>query len=218
MRAFLILLSVALLLASCAKKVQRVERGKIPVRDCPKVLYTTAKFCSTRHAISDRIQHLSKVRIKSLKNGKSLTTVVYRSKRVKGICLPYRFKRLMGGGSRVKVKVSLLRCGKENVRFCPYEIRGRASWYGRKFHGKKTASGKRFNMYGKYAAHRYLPFGTLLKVKNLTNGRSVVVEVIDRGPFVRGRHLDLSYGAAKKLGMIGRGVIPFKAKVLRCGN
>ncbi len=219
MRAYLVfLLALFFLLASCAKKVEHVERGRLKVRGCPSLLYTSVKFCNTKHAISDRIQHLSRVRITSLKNGKSLTTVVYRSDRVKGICLPKKYKRLMGGGWRVKAKVKVLRCGKEGRRYCPYSIKGYASWYGKKFHGKRTASGKRFNMYGKYAAHRTLPFGTLLKVKNLKNGRSVVVEVIDRGPFVRGRHLDLSYGAAKKLGMIGAGVIPFSARVIRCGN
>ncbi len=218
MRFILFALSVALLLASCAKKVERVERGRLSVRDCPKTLYTTVKFCDVKHALSDRIQHLSKVRIKSLHNGKTLTTVVYRSNKVRGICLPRKYKRLLGNHSRVKAKVRVLRCGKEGRKHCPYKLKGYASWYGRKFHGKKTASGKRFNMYGKYAAHRTLPFGTLLKVKNLKNGRSVVVEVIDRGPFVRGRHLDLSYGAAKKLKMIGSGVVPFEARVIRCGN
>jgi rare lipoprotein A len=219
MRALILLtLTVALLVSSCARKAEKVSRGKVYVRDCPGTLYTTAKFCNTEHVLSDRIQHLSKVRIKSLKNGKSLTTVVYRSNRVKGLCLPKKYKRYMGNRRRIKVKVSLLRCGKEGRRFCPYEIKGLASWYGKKFHGRKTASGKRFNMYGMYAAHRTLPFGTLLRVRNLRNGRSVVVEVIDRGPYVKGRHLDLSYGAAKKLGMIGAGVVPFRARIIRCGN
>ena len=67
------------------------------------------------------------------------------------------------------------------------------------------------------AAHRTLPFGTILLVKNLKNGRTVKVKVVDRGPFVRGRDLDLSYAAARKIGMISHGVVPFEAKVLRCG-
>ncbi len=80
-----------------------------------------------------------------------------------------------------------------------------ASWYGKKFHGRPTASGERFNMYALTAAHKTLPFGTLLRVTNPSNGKSVVVKINDRGPFVEGRDLDLSYGAAKRLGMIQKG-------------
>ncbi|NOY64133.1 MAG: septal ring lytic transglycosylase RlpA family protein [Nitrospirae bacterium] len=80
-----------------------------------------------------------------------------------------------------------------------------ASWYGKKFHGRPTASGEIFNMYGHTAAHKSLPFGTLLRVTNPANGRSVVVKINDRGPFVKGRDLDLSYGAAKQLGLIQKG-------------
>ena len=69
-----------------------------------------------------------------------------------------------------------------------------------------------------YAAHRELPLGTLLRVRNLKNGREVVVKVIDRGPFKEDRVLDLSEGAARKLGMIRDGVVPVEAVVLRCGD
>jgi len=86
-----------------------------------------------------------------------------------------------------------------------YRQVGFASWYGPGFHGRKTSSGEVFNMHGFTAAHRTLPFGTLLKVKNRENGRWVQVKVNDRGPFVRGRILDLSYSAAKALDMIGTG-------------
>ncbi len=82
---------------------------------------------------------------------------------------------------------------------------GIASYYGPGFHGRRTASGERFNMHGMTAAHRSVPFGSRLKVTNLTNGRSVVVRVNDRGPFTRGRMLDLSYGAAGAIGMKGAG-------------
>lgn len=81
-----------------------------------------------------------------------------------------------------------------------------ASWYGRKFHGKRTASGERFDMYAMTCAHRTLPFGTKLRVTNPENNKSVIVTVNDRGPFVRSRQLDLSYGAAKKIGIIKQGV------------
>jgi rare lipoprotein A len=79
----------------------------------------------------------------------------------------------------------------------------RASYYQ---HGSRTASGERFNPNGLTAAHRSLPFGTQLRVTNRANGRSVVVRVNDRGPFVRGRGLDVSRGAANALGMVGQGV------------
>ena len=88
-----------------------------------------------------------------------------------------------------------------------YRQAGLASWYGPGFHGRKTSSGEVFNMYGFTAAHRTLPLGTLLNVKNRENGRAIQVKVNDRGPFIRGRILDLSYGAAKALDMIGSGTV-----------
>lgn len=94
---------------------------------------------------------------------------------------------------------------------------GMASWYGPGFHGKATASGERFDQGKLTAAHRTLPFGTVLRVTNLQNGRSVEVRINDRGPFVRGRILDLSKGAAKKLRMIDAGVVRVRVKVLRLG-
>ena len=83
---------------------------------------------------------------------------------------------------------------------------GVASWYGKKFHRKKTASGEIFNMWDKTAAHKTLPLGTHVKVENLSNQREVVVRINDRGPFVKGRIIDLSYGAAREIGLIGPGV------------
>lgn len=88
-----------------------------------------------------------------------------------------------------------------------YSETGYASWYGRDFHGKKTATGEVYNMYAMTAAHKTLPLGTRIKVTNLGNRRSVYLVVNDRGPFVRGRILDLSYGAARKLGSVNEGVI-----------
>ncbi|MBO1530203.1 septal ring lytic transglycosylase RlpA family protein [Psychrobacter sp. F1192] len=83
---------------------------------------------------------------------------------------------------------------------------GLASWYGRKFHGRKTASGETFDMNALTAAHRSLPLNCYVKVTNKTNGKSVVVKVNDRGPFTGNRVLDLSYGAAKRLGITNKGV------------
>ena len=82
---------------------------------------------------------------------------------------------------------------------------GKASWYGPGFHGRSTASGERFNQKSLTAAHKSLPFGTRLKVTNKRNGKSVVVRINDRGPYVRGRLLDLSKGAAMQIGMVQTG-------------
>lgn len=82
---------------------------------------------------------------------------------------------------------------------------GKASWYGPGFHGRKTANGEKFNMGALTAAHKSMPFGTKLRVTNKRNGKSVVVRVNDRGPFVRGRMLDLSKAAAGRIGMISTG-------------
>lgn len=81
-----------------------------------------------------------------------------------------------------------------------------ASWYGQDFHGRPTSSGERYDMYGHTAAHKEMDFGTRLRVTNPDNGKSVVVIVNDRGPFISGRDLDLSYGAAREIDHIGKGV------------
>lgn len=86
-----------------------------------------------------------------------------------------------------------------------FQQRGIASWYGRKFHGRKTSNGEIYNMYGKSAAHKTLPMGVYVKVTHLGNSRQIVVRVNDRGPFVAGRIIDLSYGAAKQLGIVDSG-------------
>ncbi len=86
-----------------------------------------------------------------------------------------------------------------------YVERGIASWYGRKFHGRRTSSGERFDMYAMTAAHKSLPLPTYVQVTNLENGRQAVVRVNDRGPFHQNRLIDLSYAAATKLGIIGKG-------------
>lgn len=89
-----------------------------------------------------------------------------------------------------------------------------ASWYGPDYHGRKTANGEVFDMHGLTAAHRSLPFGTRLRVTHPRTGRSVVVKINDRGPHVRGRDLDLSYGAAKAIGMVEEGVARLRIRTL----
>lgn len=92
---------------------------------------------------------------------------------------------------------------------------GKASYYGGRFHGRKTASGERFNKNAMTAAHRRLPFGTRVRVTNRENGKSCVVRINDRGPFGnRGRIIDLSEAAARKLGMIDAGVVRVKVEVI----
>ena len=93
-------------------------------------------------------------------------------------------------------------------------IRGKASFYGYDGSGNKTASGERFNPEKLTAAHRSLPFGTKVRVTNVNNGRSVVVRINDRGPFIGGRIIDLSHRAARVIQMIGRGVAPVKIEIL----
>ena len=87
----------------------------------------------------------------------------------------------------------------------PYKARGIATWYGRRYHGKQTSSGERYDMYAMTAAHPTLPIPSYARVTHLANGKSVVVRINDRGPFVDGRVIDLSYTAAYKLGVLGGG-------------
>lgn len=93
-------------------------------------------------------------------------------------------------------------------------LRGIASWYGPSFHGKPSASGEPYNMWAMTAAHRTLPFGTIVQVKSVETGKSVAVRINDRGPFIRGRIIDLSYAAARELAMIGKGTEEVVLKVL----
>ena len=92
--------------------------------------------------------------------------------------------------------------------------RGVASWYGAQFHGKLAANGEVFNMDALTAAHRTLPLGSMVRVVNLVNGKHVRVRINDRGPYINGRILDLSYAAAAKLGMVDRGVSVIQLEVI----
>jgi rare lipoprotein A len=95
-----------------------------------------------------------------------------------------------------------------------YSNIGLASWYGSEFQGKKTASGRLFDMNAFTAAHKFLPFGTIVKVVNLRNGKGVIVRVIDRGPFSKKRIIDLSHAAAKSIGLLKRGIAKVKIEVI----
>ena len=95
-----------------------------------------------------------------------------------------------------------------------YQERGVASWYGEDFHGRKTSSGETYDMFGLTAAHKTLPLGTHVRIDNLANGKSIEVRINDRGPFVRGRVIDLSFGAAKQIGLVGPGTAPVEVTAL----
>lgn len=90
----------------------------------------------------------------------------------------------------------------------------RASWYGKPFHGKKRADGKIYNMYSTLVAHKTLPLGAKVRLTNLKNNRSIITHVRDRGPYIQGRELDLSLGAASKLKAVKDGVVLVKMEVL----
>lgn len=90
-----------------------------------------------------------------------------------------------------------------------------ASWYGPRFHGKTTANGEVYDQMALTAAHKSLPFGSLLQITNIRNGKSVIVRINDRGPYVEGRDLDLSKGTAKALGVLHKGVVRLKVEELK---
>lgn len=99
-----------------------------------------------------------------------------------------------------------------------YDRTGMASWYGKDFHGKPTATGRKYNMYEMTAAHTTLPTGTQVRVTNLASGRSVIVVIADRGPFSKKRIIDLSYAAAKHLGFIEQGTAKVRVTYYRAAR
>ncbi len=99
-----------------------------------------------------------------------------------------------------------------------YDLDGKASWYGPGLNGNKTASGEIYDMYGMTAAHKKLPFGSIVIVTNQNNGKSVVVRINDRGPFVAGRTIDMSYGSAYLIEMINAGVVPVSVDIIKLGG
>lgn len=103
-----------------------------------------------------------------------------------------------------------------STAFSQEVMKGKASFYGNKFHGRLTSSGEKYHRDSLTCAHRTLPFGTLLKVRNVKNGREVIVEVNDRGPYCRGRIVDLSRAAAEEIGMIASGVV--RVEVMNLGH
>lgn len=128
--------------------------------------------------------------------------------------------KTLGGqwGLLNQYKRDLAAYGKQKLEGWTKKMAGTASWYGTFFHGRLTASGRRFNKYADIAAHRSLPFGTVLKVTNKDNGKTAIVEVLDRGPYVHDRLIDLSHGTATKLGFMGTGTANVETEILRIGD
>ena len=106
----------------------------------------------------------------------------------------------------------------ESIKNHPKTQIGIASYYGKKFHKKRTANGEIFNMYKVSAAHKSYPLGTKVRVTNLKNGKSIKLVVNDRGPFVKGRIIDLSYKAARKLDFVNQGTTKVRIDVIRLGD
>ncbi|MGK7941677.1 MAG: septal ring lytic transglycosylase RlpA family protein [Crocosphaera sp.] len=130
-----------------------------------------------------------------------------------------RLRRLMGDAPPLSAiknpnKTPTNESGLASVRPVASRRKGMASWYGPGFHGRLTANGERYNQNGLTAAHKTLPFGTQVRVTNLKNGRSVIVRINDRGPYIHGRVIDLSKGAANVIGLISSGVAPVQLEIL----
>lgn len=106
----------------------------------------------------------------------------------------------------------------ESIKKHPQTQIGIASYYGKKFHKKRTANGEIFNMYKVSAAHKSYPLGTKVRVTNLENGKSIKLVINDRGPFVKGRIIDLSYKAARKLDFVNQGTTKVRINVIRLGD
>jgi rare lipoprotein A (peptidoglycan hydrolase) len=157
----------------------------------------------------------TKLKVVNLKNDRTLELVVDKNFMPRGNVILYISKsdaERLGIRNKQKIKINVIEIPKGKEKFM--EI-GYASWYGGKFQGRKTSCGITFNTYKYYAAHKTLPCGTIVKVKNLENGKSVRVEVVDRGPFKKNRIMDLSYVAARDIGILRKGSAKVEIEVVK---
>ncbi len=130
-----------------------------------------------------------------------------------------RYTSRPGKGARSKTAVASRPSAAASGRIRPGTVlSGVASFYGSDFHGKQTANGEIFDMYGVSAAHKTLPFNTIARVTNLANRKQLIVRINDRGPFIKGRMLDLSYGAALKLGFVDQGTTRVRVEIIEVGD
>jgi rare lipoprotein A len=154
------------------------------------------------------------VEVINLKNNKSIEVKINDRLFPKGGVIIHISKRAseiidIKGKEKVKIVVKSIPKGKEK-----FIQKGYASWYGDNFQGKKTACGLIFDKNKFYAAHKTLPCGTIIRVKNLKNNKFVDVKIVDRGPFKKGRIIDLSYISAKKIDLIKDGIAPVELEVI----
>ena len=215
-RGFLLtfLFLVSYLLTSCIAFYE-TSRATLTA-PCREHFRAYARFCNTKRVVSNKVQDGSLIAIRT-PSGKVLKVAVYYDSGY-DLCLPKTYSRYILYGEPLSVTV--LRCGySQNRPYCPWRVKvGYASWYGYGDNsGKWTASGRPFNPESFGFANRELPFGTLVKITNLENGKTVYAVVLDRGPFVKGRDFDLYPKTMRALGGIKRGVIPVRVEVIRCG-
>jgi len=121
-------------------------------------------------------------------------------------------------GSSVSSKGRMNPKSFKTMKRVPKVLTGISSYYGTDFHGKLTANGEVYDMYGLTAAHKTLPLNTIVRVTNLSNNKSLILRINDRGPYVKGRILDCSYGAAKKLGFIAQGTTKVRIELIEVGD
>ncbi|MDP2244491.1 septal ring lytic transglycosylase RlpA family protein [Pseudomonas sp.] len=126
-----------------------------------------------------------------------------------------RTARLIRNSLILSALTLLVGCTSQGIKPGGYSAEGQASYYGARHHGNKTASGERFDQHALTAAHRSLPFGSRVRVTNLRNDKSVVVRINDRGPYAKGRIIDLSHQAAGRIDMLRAGVVPVRVEQLR---
>ena len=127
-------------------------------------------------------------------------------------------KEMKKSNKRSNQKNKSIKKNKSTFNKSKMNYQGVSSYYGPKFHGKLTANGEIFDMYGVTAAHKEFPFNTITRVTNENNGKSLIIRINDRGPYIDGRILDCSFGAAKKLGFVTDGTAPVKIEIIEWGD
>ena len=152
----------------------------------------------------------SSVKVKAKKPA-SVATAPAKAKKVAHKAKTKTTAKVASAPKKTKAKVAKASSGGASFQS------GMASWYGGKFHGRKTANGETYNMNAMTAAHKTLPYGTKVRVTNTRSGGSVVVRINDRGPFIAGRVIDLSRAAASQIGVTSSGVAPVKLAILGRG-
>lgn len=166
--------------------------------------FAKVQHVKTHHKVQIKTHKKTQKKLKTLRTQKTTKT---QSKQ--------KTKKSQSKQSTESSYQSASHVNKSSSKSSPRILTGIASWYGPGFQNKRTASGERYNMYQLTAAHKTLPLSTYVEVTNLKNGKNVVVKINDRGPFIPHRTIDLSYAAAKKIGMVSRGIAPVSIKIVK---